>query len=29
MGVGNFQFSRDENERQDQLQFFKVIEKEV
>lgn len=29
MGVGSFQFSRDESERQQQMDFFKNIEKEV
>jgi len=29
MGVGNFQFSKDELERQKQMEFFKNIEKEV
>ena len=29
MGVGNFQFSRDETERQKQLDFFKNIEKDL
>jgi hypothetical protein len=29
MGVGNFQFSRDEQERKQQMDFFREIEKEV
>lgn len=29
MGVGNYQFSRDEQERKKQMEFFKNIEKEV
>ena len=29
MGVGNYQFSRDEEERKQQMEFFKNIEKEV
>ena len=29
MGVGNFQFSREESEREKQMEFFKQIEKEV
>ncbi len=29
MGVGNFQFSRDDEERQRQMEFFKEIQIEV
>ena len=29
MGVGNFRFSKDESEREKQMEFFKNIEKEV
>ena len=29
MGVGNFQFSRDNDERQRQMEFFKDIQIEV
>jgi hypothetical protein len=29
MGVGNFQFSRDEEQRQKQMEFFKDLDIEV
>ena len=29
MGVGNFQFSRDESERENQMNFFKDMQLEV